>query len=80
VSHQEKVAVQLVQQGVWDMQLESMPLAAGYLKAMALADDRVRRRMAIGIANFRGSASLATMANDLFSSATPDVLAFSVLG
>lgn len=70
----------LVQQGIWDMPLESMPLAAGYIKATALADDQVRGAVDISIHNFRGGATNAQMANAMFSSGRPDVLAFSVMG
>lgn len=76
----EKIAVSLVQQGVWDMPLESMPLAAGYMKAMALADEDIRRETDISIFNYRGAVTHAAMANELFAQRVPDVLAFSVLG
>lgn len=73
-------SVYLVQQGVWEMPLESMPLAAGYLKAMATADDRVKRAMSIEIRNFRGGVNNAYMANAMFTQGAPDIIAFSVLG
>lgn len=72
--------VWLVQQGVWAMSLESMPLAAGYLKATALQDERIAARADIQIRNFDGGGTLFGMANELFQHGTPDVLAFSVLG
>ncbi|MFD2467135.1 KedN5 family methylcobalamin-dependent radical SAM C-methyltransferase [Amycolatopsis silviterrae] len=72
--------VWLVQQGIWAMSLESMPLASGYLKATALADERVAAAMEIEIRNFDGGATLFGMANELFAEGAPDVLAFSVLG
>ena len=75
-----KHSVFLVQQGVWDMPLESLPLASAYLKATALADDHIRARMDISIHNFRGETTNAAMANAMFSGEPPDVLAFSVLG
>ncbi|MFE3170879.1 KedN5 family methylcobalamin-dependent radical SAM C-methyltransferase [Amycolatopsis sp. NPDC059090] len=75
-----RVSVCLIQQGVWDMPLESMPLASGYVKATALADDRIRSQAEITIHNFRGQTTLPAMANMLFSDTVPDVLAFSVLG
>ena len=62
------------------MHLESMPLAAGYLKATALADSRIAANMDVQIRNFDGGATLFGMANDLFHDGVPDVLAFSVLG
>lgn len=75
-----RLAVRLVQQGVWDMPLESMPLAAGYLKATALADPEVRDRVDIRICNFSGGATHVQMAQALFGAEVPDVLGFSVLG
>jgi radical SAM superfamily enzyme YgiQ (UPF0313 family) len=76
----ERLSVYIVQQGIWDLPLESMPLAAGYLKATALADERVRRHADIGIHNFGGGDSLITMAETLFEGEPPDIIAFSVLG
>jgi radical SAM superfamily enzyme YgiQ (UPF0313 family) len=70
----------LVQQGVWDMPLESMPLASAYLKAMVLADQELRQRASVEIRNFRGKMTHAEMAFVLFAEKIPDVLAFSVLG
>jgi radical SAM C-methyltransferase len=75
-----KKRVYLVQQGVWEMPLESMPLASGYLKATALADDRIRAATDIQIHNFRGGTNNAAMANAMFSHGYPDVLSFSVMG
>lgn len=72
--------VWLVQQGVWAMSLESMPLASGYLKATALQDERIAVESDIRIHNFDGGATLFGMANELFAQGAPDVLAFSVLG
>ena len=72
--------VWLVQQGIWAMALESMPLASGYLKATALADPRIAESMDIRIINFDGGSPLFAMANQLFGSGAPDVIAFSVLG
>ena len=75
-----RVRVTMVQQGVWEMPLESMPLAAGYMKAMALADDRLSRCADIEIVNYRGGVTLAAMANDLLRDGPPDILACSVFG
>lgn len=77
---QVKTTVALVQQGVWDMPLESMPLAAGYLKATALADGRLANSFDIAIHNFRGGAKSSTMAYQLFGGGVPDIMACSVLG
>jgi hypothetical protein len=75
-----KIRVFLVQQGVWDMPMESMPLAVGYLKAAALADDRICAEVEITIHNFRGGVQLPRMANKLFTEGPPDVIGFSVFG
>lgn len=70
----------LVQQGAWDMPLESMPLAAGYLKAVLDADPDITGAADVTIHNFRGGTALTAMARELFGGGVPDVLAFSVLG
>ncbi|MEM5584760.1 KedN5 family methylcobalamin-dependent radical SAM C-methyltransferase [Roseibium sp. AS2] len=70
----------LVQQGVWDMPVETMPLAMGYLKAMVDADDLLGREVDVRIANFGGGATLQQMVRRLFSGPMPDILAFSVFG
>ncbi|OLR94837.1 KedN5 family methylcobalamin-dependent radical SAM C-methyltransferase [Actinokineospora bangkokensis] len=75
-----RLRVVLVQQGVWDMPLESMPLASGYLKAVVLADERLRAAVDVRISNFRGRVTHGEMATGLFADGVPDVLAFSVLG
>lgn len=75
-----KSTVYLVQQGVWEMPLESMPLAVGYLKAHALANPSIGRQMDITIHNFRGGATHAAMANSIFRRGAPDIIAFSVFG
>ncbi|MEW2512409.1 KedN5 family methylcobalamin-dependent radical SAM C-methyltransferase [Streptomyces sp. NPDC046870] len=76
----QKLTVQLVQQGVWDMPLESMPLASGYMKAMILDDSTLADRVSVSIANFRGKVTHGEMARELFVVELPDILAFSVLG
>ncbi|MGH3756320.1 KedN5 family methylcobalamin-dependent radical SAM C-methyltransferase [Actinophytocola sp.] len=69
-----------MQQGVWDMPLESMPLASGYLKSTAMADSRIERAMDIQIQNFRGGTTNTFIANSMFTTGVPDIIAFSVLG
>ncbi|UVS78761.1 KedN5 family methylcobalamin-dependent radical SAM C-methyltransferase [Actinokineospora sp. UTMC 2448] len=76
----KQTVVHLVQQGIWNTPLESMPLAQGYMKAAALADERIRRSMDIQIHNYRGGLALSEMANRQFSGGVPDIMAFSVLG
>ena len=77
---QRKRLVWIVQQGVWDMPKESMPLAAGYLKATALACDDIRDEADIRILNFGGGDTVTIMAETMFAHGVPDVLAFSVFG
>jgi radical SAM superfamily enzyme YgiQ (UPF0313 family) len=62
------------------MPKESMPLAAGYLKAAALQSEAVRDEFDIRILNFGGGDSVTFIAETMFSEGLPDVLAFSVLG
>ncbi|MFG1706558.1 KedN5 family methylcobalamin-dependent radical SAM C-methyltransferase [Nonomuraea sp. M3C6] len=75
-----RIMVNILQQGVWDMPFESMPLAAGYLKSTAYADARIAARTDIKICNYRGAVTLPVMAADLFKDNMPDILACSVLG
>ncbi|MEV1241808.1 KedN5 family methylcobalamin-dependent radical SAM C-methyltransferase [Nonomuraea sp. NPDC050022] len=74
------LTIGLVQQGAWDMPLESMPLAAGYLKAVLDADPVTAAAVDVKINNFRGGVALTAMARDLFGAEIPEVLGFSVLG
>jgi hypothetical protein len=72
--------VRIVQQAVWRTSGHtSMPLAAGYLKAMVEADPALRHDCAVRIANFSGSESVAEMIQALLDD-MPDLLCFSVLG
>jgi radical SAM C-methyltransferase len=80
VTAKRKRVVWIVQQGVWDMPKESMPLAAGYLKATALACEPIRDEMDIRIQNFGGGDAVTAMAETMFAESVPDVLAFSVFG
>lgn len=75
-----KRRVWLVQKGVWDMPKESMPLAVGYLKATVMANETIRDQMDVEIFNFGGGDDLIMMANRIFSTNAPDIMAFSVLG
>ncbi|EPH46079.1 putative methyltransferase [Streptomyces aurantiacus JA 4570] len=75
--------VEIVQQGFWNLPLESMPLAAGYLKATVLEDPCLAGKVAVDIRNFSGTLTHEMMADTLFGAedaTIPDVLAFSVLG
>ena len=62
------------------MPTESMPLAAGYLKAAALAEDAINDAMRLEIFNFGGDAGHLTMVRRLFADGPPDILACSALG
>ncbi|WP_326557444.1 KedN5 family methylcobalamin-dependent radical SAM C-methyltransferase [Micromonospora sp. NBC_01796] len=75
-----RLRVVLVQQGVWDMPLESLPLASGYLKAMVLGDAELRDQVSVDICNFRGRVTHGEMAARLFAGQIPDVIGFSVFG
>lgn len=75
-----QLKVWLVQQGVWQMAKESLPLAAGYLKAALQADPALRGDVDVRIWNFDGAATATDMVHTLFTHDVPDVLAFSVLG
>lgn len=72
--------IALVQQGVWAMPLESMPLAIGYLKAAIDADEILREEFDTEIVNFRGGTSVGAAMVTLFGEVVPDVLAVSVFG
>lgn len=76
----QEIRISIVQQGVWNMPLESMPLAAGYLKAIVLADPKLGPLSDVDIHNFRGGMTHGEMALELFSTRVPDILAFSVFG
>lgn len=71
--------VWLVQQAVWNLPTESMPLACGYLKAFVEADRALARDLDIRIFNFKSADNGMTMASRLFHE-VPDILAFSVFG
>jgi len=70
----------LVQQAAWDVPVDTMPLAAGYLKAVIDADAELDGAVDVQICNFRGGASLYDMVRRLLAGPVPDIIAFSVLG
>jgi len=72
--------VKIIQQGVWHMSKESMPLAAGYLAAMIQGDSDLSKRCRVEILNYSGATSPWEMATQLLGSDIPDILCFSVLG
>lgn len=73
-------SIKVVQQGVWNMARESMPLAAGYLASCILADERLKSECDVSIDNFSGTASPLEMAIRLLQDGAPDIVGFSVLG
>ena len=75
-----RLKICLVHQGLWDMDKLSMPLANGYLKAMAMADDDLRREVDIRLVTFGGGHKLAHMVPEAIVKDPPDILAFSVFG
>jgi len=72
--------IRLVQQAAWDVPVDTMPLAAGYLKAVIDADADLSAEVETEICNFRGGTTLYEMVRQLLDRSVPDVLAFSVLG
>nr|WP_042183769.1 KedN5 family methylcobalamin-dependent radical SAM C-methyltransferase [Kibdelosporangium sp. MJ126-NF4]CEL15838.1 Radical SAM domain protein [Kibdelosporangium sp. MJ126-NF4]CTQ93763.1 Radical SAM domain protein [Kibdelosporangium sp. MJ126-NF4] len=74
------IKIVVVQQSAWDIPMDSMPLAAGYLKAIIESDSDLAGSAGVDICNFRGGMSLTEMAARLFTGVVPDMLAFSVLG
>lgn len=72
--------ISIVQQSAWDLPIDSMPLAAGYLKSFLASDPDLGGEVDVTICNFRGGMSLPTMARQLFVAGIPDMVAFSVLG
>jgi hypothetical protein len=67
-----------VQQGIWDTALESMPLAIGYMKAAADADDTIRSEMDIRLFNFKGNDSALSITRRLLFDEIPEIMAFSI--
>jgi len=57
-----------------------MPLAAGYLGAMAQATERLSEQIELELVSFKGGRSSAEMAELLFGDAVPDLIALSICG
>lgn len=74
------LTIGLVQQSAWDLPIDSMPLAAGYLKAILAADPEISGEVDTRIYNMRGGWSLTEMAQAIFTDTIPDILGFSVVG
>jgi radical SAM superfamily enzyme YgiQ (UPF0313 family) len=63
------------------MDRQSMPLAMGYLKAIADADPAIRAEADVHICNFGGGDGVLQIARSLFfGRSPPDAIGFSVLG
>ncbi len=74
------LTIGLVQQSAWDLPVDSMPLAAGYLKALLDTDPDLGPEVEVRIHNMRGGWSVNEMARVIFNKEVPDLLAFSVVG
>ncbi len=74
------LSVKIVQQAVWHMSKESMPLAAGYLAATIRADPDLRAGCDVTIENFSGDVSTVEIVVRLLRDGVPDVVGFSALG
>jgi radical SAM superfamily enzyme YgiQ (UPF0313 family) len=75
-----RLRICIVQQAVWRTSgRASMPLAAGYLKAMVETDPTLHGDCTVSIANFSGRESVAEIIQAVLDHA-PDLLCFSVLG
>lgn len=75
-----KRSVAIVQQGVWAMEKESLPLAAGYLKATLIDDERIASEAEVTIHNFKGGVTLGALVRQILTGGPPDILAMSVFG
>ncbi len=75
-----KIKTWIVQQSTFVSELESMPLASGYLKAYADADPKIHARFDIRVFSFDMNHTVLDMASKLLYEEMPDVLCFSVLG
>lgn len=75
-----KRKIWIAQQAVWGGRLESMPLAAGYLKAYACADPRIDAGCDIRIFSLSGADTTLKVVEKLFFREIPDAVCFSVLG
>ncbi|AXG70227.1 B12 binding domain protein [Kordia sp. SMS9] len=76
----KKTKVALVHKGIWDMELLSMPLACGYIKAYAYQYQEIEDEFDIQIFNYGGGQETLNMIHDIVYGYKPDILAFSVYG
>jgi radical SAM superfamily enzyme YgiQ (UPF0313 family) len=75
-----KRKIWIAQQAVWDARLESLPLAAGYLKAFACADPGIAAECDVRIFSLSGGDTTLKIVEKLFFPEIPDIVCFSVLG
>lgn len=78
-----KIRISIVEQSAWrstEGASPSMPLAAGYLKAMVLTDEELDRAFEVTIYSFAGYESIPELIKALYEDGAPDLVAFSVLG
>jgi radical SAM superfamily enzyme YgiQ (UPF0313 family) len=74
------IRIGIVQQSAWDIPMDTVPLASGYLKATVESDPDLSGEVAARIYNFRGGASRMEMVKALLSDRPPDILALSIFG
>jgi radical SAM superfamily enzyme YgiQ (UPF0313 family) len=72
--------VKLVQRACWELPVQSMPLSAGYMKAMVDSDSALKSELDVELANFHKGHAPFEMVSEIVYGDTPDVLAFSVMG
>ena len=75
-----KYKICMIQQSVWKVKVQSVPLAMGYLKAYALQNKLIDENFRLEIYNFNLSHSNKHIINELLLSGIPDILCFSVQG
>src|SRR4051812_21983512 len=78
-----KQKIWIVEQSAWRKShgaRPSMPLAAGYLKAMVLADPELDSAFGVRIFSFGGYESMPQLIHEVFSAEPPPVFRFPGLG
>jgi radical SAM C-methyltransferase len=72
--------ITLVQQGVWHMRRESMPLAIGYLASCVRHDPELGPQCDVTLKNYDGGKTAFDIAVELLCEPLPEIIGFSVLG
>ena len=75
-----KFKVCMIQQSVWKVKVQSVPLAMGYLKACALKNKIIADYFNLEIHSFNLAQSNKHIVNQLFMGGVPDIVCFSVQG